>query len=232
MAVVRELPIEVIAAVVPMTPITASRLLPDYRHNHPPLAPLMVAHHLRQGRIGGHSCAMAVLVGLTGCARRSRPRSNAPVMPAAGSLPRELLQATCLPTSSNRPTSCWWRRSIWFLRRRIRLRSSRRLDHPGAGYSRLPDFRFLRHRARRARQSGPSLWIGSRRRPVARRGRTGIDQHLRLTLKAPSVTVSLSAISGLQSIAGEHLVGPDGTITLGAYGGVYVVGQTLADAKR
>lgn len=53
-----------------------------------------------------------------------------------------------------------------------------------------------------------------------------------MTLKAPAVTVSLSAISGLQSIAGEHLVGPDGTITLGAYGGVYVVGQTLADAKR
>jgi polysaccharide export outer membrane protein len=59
-----------------------------------------------------------------------------------------------------------------------------------------------------------------------------VDQHLRLTLKSPTVTVSLSGISGLQTIAGEHVVSSDGTITLGSYGSVYVVGQTLADAKR
>jgi protein involved in polysaccharide export with SLBB domain len=39
-------------------------------------------------------------------------------------------------------------------------------------------------------------------------------------------------MSGRQQIAGQHLVGPDGSVTLGSYGSVPVVGQTLLQAKQ
>jgi polysaccharide biosynthesis/export protein len=48
----------------------------------------------------------------------------------------------------------------------------------------------------------------------------------------PVVSVSLLEMSGKQQIAGQHLVGPDGTVTLGSYGSVPLVGLTLAEAKR
>lgn len=62
--------------------------------------------------------------------------------------------------------------------------------------------------------------------------RIAVEDHLRLNfLKEPRVTVSLTQLSGSQQISGEHLVGPDGTVTLGIYGSVSVVGHTLASAK-
>ncbi len=59
-----------------------------------------------------------------------------------------------------------------------------------------------------------------------------IEKHLRKTLKAPEVSVSLGQTAGQQQIAGEHLVGPDGTVNLGTYGTVYVAGMTVAEAKQ
>jgi polysaccharide export outer membrane protein len=50
-------------------------------------------------------------------------------------------------------------------------------------------------------------------------------------LRDPVVSVSLLEMSGKQQIAGQHLVGPDGTVTLGSYGSVPVVGLSLAQAK-
>jgi polysaccharide export outer membrane protein len=38
-------------------------------------------------------------------------------------------------------------------------------------------------------------------------------------------------VAGKQQIAGQHLVAQDGTVTLGSYGNVLVVGQTLEEAK-
>ncbi|HYW80512.1 MAG TPA: polysaccharide biosynthesis/export family protein [Thermoguttaceae bacterium] len=62
--------------------------------------------------------------------------------------------------------------------------------------------------------------------------RIAVEDHLRQNfLKSPQVTVSLLQMSGSQQIAGEHLVGPDGTVTLGSFGSVSVVGHTLASAK-
>jgi polysaccharide export outer membrane protein len=58
-----------------------------------------------------------------------------------------------------------------------------------------------------------------------------IDQHLRGVLRDPLVRLSLVQIAGTQQIAGEHLVGPDGTVSLGNYGSVTVVGMTLEEAK-
>ncbi len=61
--------------------------------------------------------------------------------------------------------------------------------------------------------------------------KAAIDIHLRKTLKQPSVNVSLATIGDSQQIAGQHVVGPDGTVTLGSYGSVPVVGLTIAEAK-
>jgi polysaccharide export outer membrane protein len=59
-----------------------------------------------------------------------------------------------------------------------------------------------------------------------------IKQHLKHFVKeTPEVSAALLEVSGKQQIAGEHLVAADGTITLGTYGGVKVVGKTLAEAK-
>jgi polysaccharide export outer membrane protein len=59
-----------------------------------------------------------------------------------------------------------------------------------------------------------------------------ITVHLKKQLKSPDVSVSLANLAATQQITGENLVGPDGTITLGSYGSVSVVGQTVAEAKK
>jgi polysaccharide export outer membrane protein len=59
-----------------------------------------------------------------------------------------------------------------------------------------------------------------------------VEAHLRNYLKEPGVSVTLLDIAAKQQIAGEHLVGPDGTVTLGSYGSVPVVGLTIAQARQ
>ena len=58
-----------------------------------------------------------------------------------------------------------------------------------------------------------------------------MEQHLRQYLKEPSVSASLLEVAAMQQITGEHLVNPDGTVTLGSYGSVPVVGMTIGGAK-
>ena len=59
-----------------------------------------------------------------------------------------------------------------------------------------------------------------------------IARHLGALLQLPEVSVSLLQPSGQQQIAGEHLVGPDGTINLGIYGAVYVAGMTIEQSRH
>ncbi|QEL17218.1 polysaccharide biosynthesis/export family protein [Limnoglobus roseus] len=55
---------------------------------------------------------------------------------------------------------------------------------------------------------------------------------LRKSFKSISVSVSLASSGrGVQQIAGQHLVRPDGTVGLGVYGSVFVAGMTLPQAK-
>ncbi|NQT13626.1 MAG: polysaccharide biosynthesis/export family protein [Planctomycetes bacterium] len=61
--------------------------------------------------------------------------------------------------------------------------------------------------------------------------KVAVQEHLRNYVRDPFVSVTLADIAAKQQIAGEHLVGPDGTVTLGSYGSVSVVGQTIAGAK-
>lgn len=58
-----------------------------------------------------------------------------------------------------------------------------------------------------------------------------VVEHLKTSLREPEVTVSLISTAAMQMIMGEHLVGPDGTVNLGIYGSVRVVGSTLAEAR-
>jgi polysaccharide export outer membrane protein len=58
-----------------------------------------------------------------------------------------------------------------------------------------------------------------------------VFRHLKRVLKEPQVSLTLAQAAGQQQIAGEHLVGPDGTINLGTYGSVFVTGLTLEEAK-
>jgi polysaccharide export outer membrane protein len=57
-----------------------------------------------------------------------------------------------------------------------------------------------------------------------------VSKHLERMLRDPQVSVTLFQSSGQQQIAGQKLVGPDGTVNLGTYGNVYVAGMTIQQA--
>ena len=52
-----------------------------------------------------------------------------------------------------------------------------------------------------------------------------------LRLNNPQVSVALAQFRAIQQVRGEHIVGQDGTISLGSYGCVNVTGLTLSQAK-
>jgi len=61
-----------------------------------------------------------------------------------------------------------------------------------------------------------------------------IQKHLDPILKEPPLKVANVAVAegrGVQLIRGQHLVRPDGTVSLGSYGTVIVAGHTLSEAK-
>jgi protein involved in polysaccharide export with SLBB domain len=58
-----------------------------------------------------------------------------------------------------------------------------------------------------------------------------IVAHLKKYLSEPGATVALAEMGAAQQISGQFIVGPDGTITLGSYGSVMVVGQTVDEAR-
>ncbi len=65
-----------------------------------------------------------------------------------------------------------------------------------------------------------------------RQAEEAIRKHLEGFLQEPFVSVALAQLAASQNIIGEFLVGPDGTITLGSYGQVPVVGRSLKQAKQ
>jgi protein involved in polysaccharide export with SLBB domain len=52
-----------------------------------------------------------------------------------------------------------------------------------------------------------------------------------MVIRNPAVSLTVVRATPLQPIAGEHLVSPDGKVTLGMYGQVHVAGLTLEQAK-
>ena len=59
-----------------------------------------------------------------------------------------------------------------------------------------------------------------------------IEAKVREKAKGATLTVSLAQSRGVQQISGQHIVRPDGTVGLGAYGSVYVAGLSLAQVKQ
>ena len=62
--------------------------------------------------------------------------------------------------------------------------------------------------------------------------REAVQRHLAQLLKDPTVSLSIAQTAASQQIAGEHLVAPDGTVTLGTYGRVHVTGQSVDQARQ
>jgi polysaccharide export outer membrane protein len=61
-----------------------------------------------------------------------------------------------------------------------------------------------------------------------------LETHLakKVGLEKPEITVSLVQGRAAQRISGQHLVRPDGTLSLGTYGSVMVAGLTLAQTRE
>lgn len=59
-----------------------------------------------------------------------------------------------------------------------------------------------------------------------------IEQHLKKDYPKVEANVSMYQSRAFQYIRGEHLVRPDGSISLGTYGSVYVTGMTLEEARK
>jgi polysaccharide biosynthesis/export protein len=59
-----------------------------------------------------------------------------------------------------------------------------------------------------------------------------IENKLREFLSDPSTHLNLAQSAGAQQVAGEHMVGPDGKVTLGTYGKVFVTGLTQQQARQ
>lgn len=58
-----------------------------------------------------------------------------------------------------------------------------------------------------------------------------ISKHLSRLIPNAQVSVALLQASGVQQVAGEHLIGPDGFVNLGVYGSVYVAGKTVDETR-
>jgi polysaccharide export outer membrane protein len=69
-------------------------------------------------------------------------------------------------------------------------------------------------------------------RMATAQAQAAIREHLLQYIKSPSVTLSLASTGTTEQIAGQHLVAPDGRVTLGSYGRIQMVGLTMEEAKR
>ncbi len=64
------------------------------------------------------------------------------------------------------------------------------------------------------------------------RAQVAISDYIRRVVKTDfSVSIALVQMRSQQAVRGEHLVRPDGTISLGMYGSVFVAGMTLGQVK-
>jgi polysaccharide export outer membrane protein len=66
--------------------------------------------------------------------------------------------------------------------------------------------------------------------------RKAVEDQIKKQLKkelvdAGKVVLELVQAQTMQQVLGYHLVRPDGTVSLGSYGGVFVTGMTIADAR-
>jgi polysaccharide export outer membrane protein len=95
-------------------------------------------------------------------------------------------------------------------------------DQPIAGFFQVePDGRV---------QLGPSYGAVKVADLTISEAKDAVVNHLSNIIQT-DVSLSLGQMSGQQQITGEHLVGPDGMVNLGAFGQVYVSGMTISEAR-
>lgn len=75
---------------------------------------------------------------------------------------------------------------------------------------------------------GGALPVAGRTVPEVR---AALARRLADYLGEPTAAVSLAECHGVQAVRGEHLVRPDGTVSLGVYGSVRVAGLTLPQVR-
>ena len=66
---------------------------------------------------------------------------------------------------------------------------------------------------------------------TAEEAMTVIHRHLNQILENPIVFVQLAETAAAQQITGEHIVGPDGKVSLGTYGKIFIAGMTQEQAR-
>jgi polysaccharide biosynthesis/export protein len=185
------------------------------------------------GRFHGILALVALLVA-GGCSSMQK-RGEPPTVPSAGvaeSMPRELSKVV-LPTYVIEPPDVLMIDAIHVVPRPpYHLRTLDLVSIQVQGT--LPDAPIA---GLFSVEPGGVVRLGPRYGTVAVAGMTveqaeaAVTQHLRAFLTEPIVSATLADTSATQQIAGQHLVGPDGTVTLGSYGSVPVVGMTIAQAK-
>jgi polysaccharide export outer membrane protein len=177
---------------------------------------------------------LTMLLGAAGCAatRPSHHQAAVDALPPPADMPKEL-QKVALPSYTIEPPDILVIEALYMVPRSpYALRSGDLVAINVTGT--LPDFPIS---GRYPVQPGGIIDLGTPYGIVVVRGMTtdqakvAIETALREQLRMPSVTMSLIDVIGSQQVAGQHLVGPDGTVTLGTYGSVPVVGLTIPQAK-
>ena len=91
--------------------------------------------------------------------------------------------------------------------------------------------RLLSGRRRRGRHPWAGLWEGPSGGHDRREAHDAIRNKLKEVVTRPEVSVQLAHSVGAAAVTGQYLVAPDGTVNLGQYGMVLVMGKTVEEAK-
>ncbi len=192
-------------------------------------------------------CHLVMFLALVGCCCRSAKEDRQLLWEIeASDIPRELDMAT-IPAYRVAPPDILIIEAVNNIRPskdplragdELIIRASNTLPVDPSGDPTLNEFKIIRNAYRI--QSNGAVDLGPEYGEVELKGMTveeakaAIEAHLKDTvgLAQPRVAVSMPDVNGRQEIAGEHLVRPDGTVSMGIYGGVYVAGMTVAEIKQ
>ncbi len=202
-------------------------------------------------RVGSHSrwlrwMPLAAVLALVGCNGTSKNNQQLLWEIEASDIPRELDMAT-IPAYRVAPPDILILEAVNNIRPakdplragdELIIRASNTFPVDPAGDATLNEFKIIRNVYQV--QTDGTVDLGPEYGSVPVEGMTkdeaqaALEAHLKDTvgLATPKVAVSMPDVNGRQEIAGEHLVRPDGTISLGIYGNVYVAGMTVDEIKQ
>lgn len=206
--------------------------------------PQLISTHLRNGC---WAPLLATVVLLGGCQYPTTKQAQQLLWEIeASDLPRELDMAT-IPAYRVAPPDILILEAVNNIRPakdplragdELIIRASNTFPVDPSGDAATNEFKIIRNVYRV--QTDGSVDLGPEYGNVAVEGmtideaKTAIEAHLKDTigLATPKVAVSMPDVNGRQEISGEHLVRPDGTVSLGIYGSVYVAGMTVDEIKQ